>query len=149
MTTTIQIIHPLVLALLVLGNFVSSTFAQEVTVPDPGLNAAIRAALQKPSGPLTQQDMLSLTVLSACCRNISSIQGLEAARNLTILDLHSNSLTNCIVPNSLTNLQIIDLLQNQLTSFVVPTALSNLTIVDIAFNSLAHCSLHNGLKNLD
>ena len=130
MTTTIQIIHPLVLALLVLGNFVSSTFAQEVTVPDPGLNAAIREVLQKPAGPLTENDMLNLTVLSACCRGINSIQGLETARNLTILDLHSNSLTNCVVPNSLTNLHIIDLFQNQLASFVVPAALSNLTIVD-------------------
>src|SRR5215216_4499821 len=137
MTAHIQIIRPLVLALLVLADFM--IFAQEVSVPDPGLNAAIRAALNKPNGPLTEQDMLNLTVLSACCRDISSIQGLEAARNLTILDLHSNALTNCVVPNSLTNLQIIDLFQNQLTSFVVPAALSNLTIVDAAFNSLTQC----------
>src|SRR5882724_125901 len=136
MTTGVQIIRPFVLALLVLASFVPSTFAQDVSVPDPGLNAAIRAALQKPTGPLTEQDMLNLTVLSACCRGITSIQGLEAARNLTILDLHSNSLTNCVVPNSLTDLNIIDLFQNQLASFVVPAALSNLTIVDVAFNSL-------------
>ena len=147
MTKRIQIIRPLVLALLTI--LVSSTFAQEVPVPDPGLNAALREALQKPAGPLTEQDMLSLTVLSACCRGISSIQGLETARNLTILDLHSNSLINCVVPNSLTNLHIIDLFQNQLTSFVVPAALSNLTIVDAAFNSLTQCSLPNGLKDLD
>jgi hypothetical protein len=42
-----------------------SAGAQEVTVPDPGLNAAIRDALQKPNGPLTEQDLLSLTNLSA------------------------------------------------------------------------------------
>jgi formylglycine-generating enzyme required for sulfatase activity len=149
MTTRIQIICPLVLALLVLANFLSSACAQEVPVPDPGLNAAIREALQKPTGPLTEQDMLSLTVLSACCRGISSIQGLEAARNLTILDLHSNLLTNCVVPDTLTNLHIVDLFQNQLTSFVVPAALSKLTIVDVAFNSLTQCSLPNGLTNLD
>jgi hypothetical protein len=148
MTTRIQIFRPFALALMVLANFVTSALTQEVSVLDPGLNAAIRAALNKPVGPFTEQDMLGVTVLSACCRGITSIQGLEAARNLSILDLHSNSLTNCVLPNSLTNLHIVDLFQNQLTSFAVPTALSNLTIVDVAFNSLAQCSLHSGLKNL-
>ena len=36
---------------------------QEVSIPDSGLNAAIRDALQKPSGPLTERDLLSLVVL--------------------------------------------------------------------------------------
>ena len=31
--------------------------AQDAAIPDPGLNAAIRAALAKPTGPLTVQDM--------------------------------------------------------------------------------------------
>jgi len=112
MEIILRIVRPLVLAVVTLGSFTASTFAQEIIIPDPNLNAAIREGLQKPVGPITQQDMLNLTVLSACCRGISSIQGLEAARNLSILDLHSNSLTNCVVPNSLTNLQIIDLFQN-------------------------------------
>src|SRR5438128_2222128 len=147
MKSILQMIRPLVLALLALVSFAS--FAQEVSIPDPSLNAAVRTALQKPTGPLTEQDMLGLTLLSACCRDIKSIEGLEAARNLSILDLHSNSLTNCIVPGSLTNLKIIDLFQNQLTAFVLPAALSNLTIVDLGFNSLAQCALPNGLTNLD
>src|SRR5262249_23950953 len=37
----------------------------EVSIPDPGLNAAVREALQKPSGPLTEQDLLGLEVLNA------------------------------------------------------------------------------------
>ncbi|HTD89014.1 MAG TPA: hypothetical protein VK850_20780, partial [Candidatus Binatia bacterium] len=59
----------------------ATALAQEVSIPDPGLNAAIRAAIQKPAGPLTQQDMLGLTNLSAGGRNISSVEGLQAARN--------------------------------------------------------------------
>jgi formylglycine-generating enzyme required for sulfatase activity len=149
MKTFIDICRPLVLTLFALTGFAASTLAAEVSIPDPGLNAAIRDALQKPIGPLTDQDLLSLTVLSACCRDIRSIEGLEVASNLTVLDLHSNSLTNFVVPGSFTRLSIIDLFQNQLTSFVLPTALSNLTIVDIAANSLAQCSLPNGLTNLD
>ncbi len=138
-----------IIATLILTGFMSSTFAQEVSIPDPGLNAAIREALQKPTGPLTEQDLIRLTNLSACCRNISSVQGLEAARNLKILDFDSNSFTNFALPSALTNLTILDLFNNHLTNFILPSPLPNLTVLDIGFNSLAQCSLPGGLTNLD
>ena len=37
--------------------------AQTVDIPDPGLHAAIRTALNKPTGDITIADMESLTVL--------------------------------------------------------------------------------------
>ena len=83
---------------LILSGFIVSTHAQEVSIPDPGLNAAMRETLQKPAGPLTEQDLLSLTVLNASRRNVSSIAGLEAARNLVSLDLQINRLTNFSQP---------------------------------------------------
>src|SRR4051812_6286968 len=55
-----------------------STGAQEVSIPDPGLIAAIRQALQKPSGPLVESDLLSLTNLSAGGFNITNPEGLQA-----------------------------------------------------------------------
>jgi formylglycine-generating enzyme required for sulfatase activity len=133
--------------LILTGGFLAS--AQEVSIPDPGLNAAIREALQKPSGPLTQQDMLSLTFLSACCRDVRSVEGLEAARNLRILDLHSNSLTNFGIASALTNLTILDLFDNEIARFVLSNALPGLTIINVGFNSLTQCSLPPGLTNLD
>lgn len=57
-------------------SFTAPAHAQEVSIPDPGLNAAIREALQKPSGPLSEQDMLDLTNLSAGGREISSVKQL-------------------------------------------------------------------------
>src|SRR4029453_18503563 len=66
--------------------------AGEITIPDPALNAAIRDTLHKPDGPLTDEDMLSLTNLSAISRGITSLQGLGAARNLEILLLDDNDL---------------------------------------------------------
>jgi formylglycine-generating enzyme required for sulfatase activity len=123
--------------------------AQEVPIPDPGLQAAIRETLQKPLGPLTQQDLLNLTQLSACCRSIRSVEGLQAARNLRIVDLTSNSITNFPFAGTLTNLEILDLFQNNLTSFAVSNALPKLNILDLGFNSLAQCSLPGGLTNLD
>jgi hypothetical protein len=64
---------------MVLSCCITSTLAQEVIIPDPGLNAAIHEQLQKPAGPLTVPDMLGLTTLSAGNRQISSVAGLAAA----------------------------------------------------------------------
>src|SRR5216110_1905240 len=94
---------------LCLANFLVSALAQEVSIPDPGLDAAIRAALQKPFGPLTEQDLLSLTNLNARSRNVRSIVGLEAAPNLVSLDLQINRLTNFSLPSGLTNLTSLTL----------------------------------------
>jgi len=66
-----------ILRLLVLTSLMATAQAQEVSIPDPGLNAAIRAALQKPAGPLTTQDMLSLTNLDAGFRGVSSLERSE------------------------------------------------------------------------
>jgi Leucine Rich Repeat. len=44
---------------------------------------------------------------------------LEAARNLKILDLDNNSITNFTIASALTNLTILDLFNNHLTSFVL------------------------------
>src|SRR5678815_4300429 len=115
MTTIIHVIRPLVLTLLVLANLVASTLAQEVSIPDPGLNAAIRDALQKPFGPLIEQDLLSLTNLDASRRNVRNIVGLEVARNLASLDLQINRLSNFSLPSELTKLTALDVSINPLT----------------------------------
>src|SRR6516164_4886668 len=99
MKNIIMMTRPLVPALLVLSCFVASALAQDVIIPDPGLDAAIRDALAKPVGPLTEQDLLRLIVLDASNRNVSSIAGLEAARNLVSLGLQGNRLTNFSLPN--------------------------------------------------
>src|ERR1041385_2117822 len=120
-----SIIRFLLIALTLIGH-AAPVRAQEVSIPDPGLNAAVREALNKPAGPLTERDMLGLTFLNATGRSITNAQGLEAARNLNLLDLDSNSLTNFVVPSSLTNLNSLDLFNNHLTSFVLPNGLAKL-----------------------
>jgi internalin A len=90
---------PLALSLMLIVS-IFSAHAQGVFIPDQGLDAAIREALQKPTGPLTEQDLLSLTHLSATDRDISTLEGLEAARNLISLDLQSNRLSQLSIPSS-------------------------------------------------
>src|SRR5215468_6822894 len=72
---------------LVLGCFMTSALAQTVSIPDAGLDAAIRATLAKPTGPLTVQDLLSLTNLDASHHSITNLAGLEFATNLLSLNL--------------------------------------------------------------
>ncbi len=133
---------------LILTGFIVSTQAQEVSIPDPGLNAAIRAALQKPAGPLTEQDLLSLTVLNASRREVSSIAGLEAARNLVSLDLQINRLTNFSLPPQLTNLMVLDLSVNLLTNLSVPSGLPNLASLVLENNLFRDLTLPAGLIGL-
>jgi len=133
-----------VLTLLVLTSLTTSLLAQEVSIPVPGLNAAIREALQKPAGPLTQQDLLTLTNLDASTRNISNPQGLEAARNLVSLSLQTNHLTNFSLPNTLTNLTVLDLSVNSLTNCSFPDGLIKLATLNLKGNLLTNLTLPAG-----
>ena len=126
MKTIIHFVPLFILTVLIHAGFIASIHAQEVSIPDPGLNAAIRDALQKPSGPLTEQDLLSLTNLNARSRNVSSIDGVEAARNLVALDLQINHLSDLVLLSALTNLSTLDLSVNPLTNFSLPSELTKL-----------------------
>ena len=68
-----------IIGTVLLTSLITSTSGQTVSIPDPALESVIRETLGKPSGPLTQQDMLGLTNLSAIFRNVTKVQGLEAA----------------------------------------------------------------------
>src|SRR5437764_9012618 len=138
---------PRILGLFVLFSAIIAQ-AQDLSVPDPGLNAAIRDVLQKPTGPLTTQDLLSLTNLSAAGRRINSLEGLDAAYNLTMLDLYHNYLTNVTLLDGLTNLTILNVGGNELTSFAFPSAFTNLRSLRLPLNLLTNFTLPAGLTNL-
>jgi len=133
---------------LALTSLLTTASAQEVIIPDPGLNAAVRAALNKPAGPLTPQDMLGLTFLNAHDRNISNLSGLEAARNLNTLLLFNNHLTNFSLL-TLTNLVSLTLSGNSLTNVSLPTGLENLFSLLIGNNPLAQLTLPADLTGLE
>jgi formylglycine-generating enzyme required for sulfatase activity len=148
MKTIIPLSRPFVLTLLVVASFMSAALAQEVSIPDPGLNAAVREALQKPNGPLTEQDLLLLTNLDAGSRDVSSVEGLAAARNLEQLFLDSNRLTNFSLPAILTNLIELDLRLNPITNCSLPSGLAHLHTLAIEFGSLTQLILPPGLTAL-
>jgi formylglycine-generating enzyme required for sulfatase activity len=146
MKTIIPCFRPL-LTLLVLTNFIASLPAQEVSIPDPNFNAVIRATLGKPVGPITQQDMLGLTNLSAIFRSITNAQGLEAAQNLVSLDLQDNRITSLNFPTNLTRLVFLDLSENRFPTLTLPR-LTNLTTLRLENGRLTNLSLSAGLTKL-
>ena len=148
MKTIFHRIRPLVLTGLLLAGCAASTLAQEVAIPDPGLNAAIRELLLKPTGPLTKEDLLRLNELDVCCRNVSTLQGLEAAGDLIALSLQSNHLANLTLPNGLTNLSFVDLSSNPLTNCVFPSGLTNLILLTLEVDALTNLTLPAGLSQL-
>ncbi len=88
---------------------IASGLDEVVQIPDPGLEKAIRHALDKTDGSLTSLDLASLRVLDAGGRNLTTTRGLEQAVNLTSLDLRFNQLTHLHLPQgtlALTNLNL-------------------------------------------
>ena len=74
---------------------VSDYVTPVVYMPDVNLRAVIRSALGESGyGPITREDMASLTTLDARNRNIRQLKGLEFATNLTELNLTGNPLSS-------------------------------------------------------
>src|SRR5512135_1132125 len=123
MKTIIHFVPLLVLTLMALTVFVTPALAQEVSIPDAGLNAGIHEALQKAGVPLTGQDLLSLTSLIASGWSVISVEGLKAARNLPVLDLPSNHLARLSIPAGPAKLNVLNLSFTPLTNCSFPTGL--------------------------
>ena len=66
-----------------------------VDIPDAELRAAIEEALGKQSGAeIAQDEMASLTSLTATDRSVENLTGLEFATNLETLDLRYNQIAD-------------------------------------------------------
>jgi len=65
-----------------------------VFFPDEGLETAIRAAISKPLGFLTEADLSGITALDARNYGIRNISGIEFCNNLAWLDLDTNQIAD-------------------------------------------------------
>ena len=123
--------------------------AQTVNIPDPNLRAAVENALRKPLGAtITRADMATLTQFVAANANISDLTGLEAATNLTFLDLGGNSISDISSLLRLTNLMYLFLDRNSISDISPLAQLTNLTELNLLGNSISNISPVAGLNNL-
>jgi hypothetical protein len=106
----------LVLAIVLFTVPASSASAQVVVdFPDPNLEAAIRDAIAKPTGPIYDTDLAGLTHLSRPYGDISDLTGLEYCGDLTYLELFSNQISDISALAGLTNLTQLRLDDNQIS----------------------------------
>jgi len=125
------------------------TAAEDVSFPDANLEAAVRAELGIPAPtPITVADMLGLTALYASSQNISNIQGLQYATNLTVLKLWYNPISDISAIAGLTNLTNLRLDHNQISDISAMAGLTNLNYLYLDRNQISDISAVAGLTNL-
>ena len=119
-----------------------------VEFPDAGLEAAIRGALNKPTGDIYKSELETLTVLNADNLNISDLTGLEYCINLQGLNLWNNMIADISPLSGLTNLHSLALIQNQIINISPLSGLTNLNTLDLRYNLIEDISALSGLNNL-
>ena len=149
-----RLFHKLALAIVLMSLLamlfpISVAIADDVvTFPDPNLQAAIRAWINKPFGEIYQSDLVGLTSLDAPSRGIAVLTGLEHCTNLTGLALYRNQISNISPLSGLTNLTHLDLGGNQLSDISPLAGLTNLIQLQLHDNQISDISQFAGLPNL-
>jgi Leucine-rich repeat (LRR) protein len=124
--------------------------ATPVSIPDANLEAAIRAALNKPADTITSDDMLSLTELQATNDGIVELTGLESAVNLQILNIpYNQKIADISALAGLTSLQSLDMSLNKISNIGALAKLTNLRYLTAYSNQIKDISPLAGLTKLE
>jgi len=119
-----------------------------VNFPDPGLEAAIRSAIGKPTGDIWNTDLVGLTHLNAIGQSISNLEGIQYCIDLTELYLNSNQIVDITALSGLTNLTELRLYGNQIVDITALSGLTNLRNLWLSHNQIVDISALSALTNL-
>ena len=114
--------------------------------PDRNLEAAVRAALERPGGILTPADMQTLTELEAGQYEIRHLTGLEYAVNLESLSLYNNDLEDLSPLADLKALRLLNLRHNRIRDLTPLSGLKNLETLNLEGNLVANLAPLVGLS---
>ncbi|MDP4179302.1 MAG: cell wall-binding repeat-containing protein [Bacillota bacterium] len=140
---------------------------------DSNLLAAVRSAINKPTGDIHKNDLKKIFSLSLDGKNITYLDGIENLTNLkylylggangnnitdisplkglkklTTLVLNKNKISDISSLSSLINLNYLYLSNNQISNITPLSALSNLQYLSIYQNSIADVTTLSKLRNL-
>ena len=142
-------IATLMFCLMVFLMFPLTAPAQNVTIPDANLRAAIAETLGKaPQAPITRADMAKLTRLEAHNADISDLTGLEFATNLIEIRCNNNLISDISSLAKLMRLSVIELRHNVINDLSPLTQLISLEWLIVNDNSISDLSPIKGLINL-
>jgi len=119
-----------------------------VNFPDPNLEAVVREAIGKATGPIYPSDLEGLTSLHADQRNISELTGLEHCTSLTDLYLWVNQISDISPLAGLTSLQLLWLNGNQISDISPLANLTSLTDLSLGGNQISDISPLANLTSL-
>jgi len=126
-----------------------TTVESTAGVTDTNLEAALRQAVGKPTGPLMIEDLEGLTgVFDAHAQGIGSLAGLEHCTHVTELYLADNVVADASPLSSLTNLRILDLVGNQIADAAPFSGLSAVVTLYLGGNQVTDLSPLAALGNL-
>ena len=119
-----------------------------VYIPDPNLRAIIEVLLNKPQGaPITKVEMATLKEIED--KNISSMNGLECAINLTKLKLNKNGISDIGPVANMENLRALEMPGNPISDISPMRELTQLTYIEFSGSQLSDISPIAGLVNLN
>ena len=121
------------------------TQAQEVSIPDANLAAAIR---QEIGNEITADALLNLTSLRASKRRIRDLTGLEHATNLSVLSLDGNSISDIVPLSGLTQLTRLFIFNNNISDIAPLSGLTQLWQLLIRNNCISDISSLSRLTQL-
>lgn len=125
----------------------------DVNVPvefkDQNLEAALREEINKPIGPITRKDLLSVKELHLYDKQISDISLLEGLENLEQLNLYNNQITDISPLAGLENLRWLNLEENRVSDISSLAGLGNLRKLYLYDNQIIDIGPLAGLKNLE
>jgi Leucine-rich repeat (LRR) protein len=123
---------------------------EEVSFPDPNLEAAIRQALNKPTEPIKPEDLAGLIMLAANERGIADLAGIERCSNVESLDLFGNDISDVGPLGGLINLQqTLDLGDNRVADIGPLSNLTKLRELLLDGNQIDNISPLSGLTELN
>ena len=120
-----------------------------LSFPDPGLEAAIRDAIAKPTGDIFPHHVAHLTSLDASGRDIVDLTGLDNCEALTQVNLAGNQLSDLTVLGGMARLTYVRLDENQVSDLTPLAGLPNLRFLYLRANQVADVAPLAGLVALE
>ena len=120
-----------------------------VHIPDPNLRAAIAEELGKsPNAPITAEEMERLGRLDARNKGIRDLTGIQFAKNLQLLRLPTNQISDLSPLAGLVELVRLELSENPVSDMSALRGLKNLNRLSMNHTSISDISLVRSLPSL-
>jgi internalin A len=127
----------------------ASTARAASPFPDKNLEAAIRDVLKhEPKLELTDEKLQNVYILEAPGKDIKDLTGLEKCKNLALIKLTKNKISDLKPLKDLTNVQSLDLADNAIKDIGPLANLKGLQYIELSNNQIEKLEPLSGLTSL-